>query len=193
MIERYEEPALKYANDTDAVLDRAVDNLTNYKAHHNRKYVYEPTQEGFERFQHDTEEYFKWCRNANKNMEDTKKGICPDIEGWCTWLSLTRVTVFRYHKERGEPWTSYIDYVREQITAVKKQYALNGRIPPMTAVFDLVNNSHYLNTSCFTRQIPTRDDGVRRLGLEDLPKFCLELKERGILKDEDGRRTTGTI
>lgn len=166
-----------YRNEGDAILDKAIDNLTNYKAHHNRKYVYEPSEEGFKRFQADTEKYFAWVRNANRNLEDGRKPIIPDVEGWATSLSLTRVTIFRYHKDRGEPWTSYIDYVRETLISIKKQYGLSGKIPPMTLVFDLVNNGDYYNTSDFHRLPPIQDTGLKRLTLEELPKF---LEEHGV-------------
>ena len=170
-IERYQEPVTQYRDDVDAVLDSALTNLVNFKAHHTRRYVYEPNEEGFRRFQENTEKYFAWVKNTNAEREAGVKAICPDIEGWCVALGITRTSLHRYTHQRGAEWRNYIEFVREQVTACKKEFGYTGRVNPMYLVFDLVNNSGYYNTNSFSKPLEMRGSILKQgITLEELMK-----------------------
>ena len=74
--------------------------------------------------------------------------LIPDVESWATYLGITRKTILNYEK-RGEDWQNAIAFYKGIITACKKQLALAGKMPPVLAIFDLTNNSDYVNASEF--------------------------------------------
>ena len=81
------------------------------------------------------------------------------------FLGITRQTLNAYER-RGGQWAECIQYAKNVIASLKKQLALNYKIPPMIFAFDFANNHSYVNTNEFriTAQntIPI-DEGVNSL------------------------------
>lgn len=154
------------AGNLDYTLDTA---LVTAVAHRGRPSVYPDTPEGLERFTENTMLFFDDVRQ--KNLVNEIK-IIPDIELWMVYLGITRQSLFRY-SHRGGEWAERIEYYKTIILAAKKQLMLSGRIPPVFAVFDTVNNSDYRNTSEFRLQNDvtkedaknTIDDEIRNAGM----------------------------
>lgn len=107
--------------------------------------IYENTEEGLREFLGATKNYFEYIRDANA-VNDEK--LIPDIEGWSTFLGITRQTVLAY-SQRNESWEEAISYVKDAILAAKKQLAFRFKIPPVIFLNDASNNHGYLNTSEF--------------------------------------------
>ena len=125
-------------------------------------------------FKEKTEQYFDFISRANIGNE---KGICADIESWCTSLGITRATLSNYHGRSGA-WAEYIDYVRECILAMKKQFAFAGKIPPVTFVFDATNNHGYYNTSSFDRErLQPKNEISKALTFEDLKRIAKKAEQ----------------
>ena len=140
-----------------------------YKAVKHGTCKYEPTDEGLQMFKEKTEQYFDFVRKANVGHE---KSICADIESWCISLGITRATLSNYHG-RSEAWSTYIDYVKECIVSMKKSFMLANRVPPVTAIFDLVNNHGYRNVSSFDRERTLTGAGANKtLTFEDLKRIA---------------------
>lgn len=145
-----------------------------YKAVKHGTCKYEPTDEGLQMFKDRTESYFDFISRANIGNE---KGICADIESWCTSLGITRATLSNYHGRSGA-WAEYIDYVRECILAMKKQFAFAGKIPPVTFVFDATNNHGYYNTSSFDRErLQPKNEISKTLTFEDLKRIAKKAEQ----------------
>ena len=89
--------------------------------------------------------YFAQVRDINRQGE---MRLIPDVESWATYLGITRKTILNYEK-RSEDWRNAIAFYKGIITACKKQLALAGEMPPVLAIFDLTNNSDYVNSSEF--------------------------------------------
>ena len=177
MPRKKEELIHKQCNDTEVIdfenFGVACAVLT-YKAVKHGTCKYEPTPEGFALFKERTEQYFDFIRKANNGIE---KSVCADVEGWCTSLGITRATLSNYRSRSGA-WTEYIDYVRECILAMKKQFAFAGKIPPVTFVFDATNNHGYYNTSSFERErILTGTGANKRLTFEDIKRIANNIKQ----------------
>ena len=148
--------------------------VLTYKAVKHGTFKYEPTDEGLQMFKERTEQYFDFISRANIGNE---KGICADIESWCTSLGITRATLSNYHGRSGA-WAEYIDYVRECILAMKKQFAFAGKIPPVTFVFDATNNHGYYNTSSFDRErLQPKNEISKALTFEDLKRIAKKAEQ----------------
>ena len=157
-----------------------------YKAVKHGTCKYEPTPEGLALFKERTEQYFDFLRRANIGHE---KSICGDIESWCTSLGITRATLSNYHGRSGA-WAEYIDYVRECILAMKKEFAFAGKIPPVTAIFDMVNNHGYRNASSFDRERILSGTGTKStLTFDDLKRIASETKQSETGRNEQDAET----
>ena len=101
-------------NADDALLKHSIDNLKDYDVRAGRPPKYEDTETGLERFKTDTIRYFEEVRSANNGFDVENKPLIITVEGWLTSLGLTRQSLSRY-RNRGEEWSNFIDYIRENI------------------------------------------------------------------------------
>lgn len=134
------------------ILDLAIQATTQRMG---RPAEYPNTRQGLEDFIQKTGDYFGYLQAVNNadDREDGEQGkdrprMIPDVESWCLYLGITRMTVHNY-QSRGKEWNDTIEYYKGAIAAAKKQLMLSGKIPPVLAVFDLANNHGYVNTSEF--------------------------------------------
>lgn len=164
-------------DDIGAVMDMAIEGIRKYGG---RPPCYEPTPKGLEQFKQETMNYFSHIKNVNMDENIEKKVVC-DIEGWCTYCGITRMTLSVYYKQRGSDWKAFIDYVKELIAVVKKQNAMTYRTPPMIAVFDLVNNHSYHNSNEFHITAENVTDDTKRIGGRSIAQ---ELEDNGLIWDE---------
>lgn len=116
---------------------------------------YPDTPEGMERFIDTTIAFFEYVNAINSNP-DMERKLIPDIENWAMYMGVTRVTLLTYEK-RGTEWGQMIGFYKNAIAAVKKQLAMNYKIPPMVYVFDATNNHGYVNSNEFRLSVPTED------------------------------------
>lgn len=160
--------------DTAAALDMVCACMKNTGG---RPFKYADTEEGLQSFTETAKAYFTYVQNANNKL-DEKSQIIPDVEGLSLYLGIDRSTLFRYQNRGGE-WKSTIDYIKNGIAFVKKELALHGKIPPMMAVFDLVNNHSYYNTNSFILETKTEKE-------EDNSEYWKEqVKDAGLVWDDD--------
>ena len=102
-------------------------------------------------------EYFGYLADC---AED-KIFLIPDIEGFCVFIGIDRMTLFRWEKMRGATWSDAIQNIKNQISAVKKQLALTGKIPPMVFAIDQNNNHDYVQQQKLTVEVlPQLTDGL---------------------------------
>lgn len=101
------------------------------------------------------DEYFRFC-DENTRQVITKEGDLVDvlfpipytIEGLCDVLECDRKTLLNYEKAVGyEDYFHTIKKAKLKVQRKKVENALMGNSPPRFAIFDLVNNSDYVNTS----------------------------------------------
>lgn len=164
-------------DDMTAILDMAIEAST---ARVGRPAEYPYSRAGLDAFIDKTLEFFQYVNDINANP-DLERKLIPDIESWGVFLGVTRQTIWAYEKRGGE-WKATIEYYKNAIAAVKKQLALNYKIPPMVYVFDATNNHGYVNSNEFkltqgkpeTENKDNVDEQIRAAGLvwnEDLQEF----------------------
>lgn len=113
--------------------------------------AYEDSEIGLRRFRKDSENYLEYVKAVNESAAQNNTGTggaIPDVEAWEAHLGITRMTISRYER-RGGDWEETISSMKGIITACKKQLAFTGKMPPVLAIFDLTNNSDYVNASEF--------------------------------------------
>lgn len=159
-------------DDLDAVLEMSI---TSIKAGRSAKFP--NTAEGLEDFKQASIGYLEYVRKVNENPANENK-IIPDVECWAVYLGTTRQTINTYERTRDENWYEFISVFKGALTACKKQLAFRQKIPTVLAVFDLTNNSGYVNSSEFKLQ---QEDAERprALSAKDLPtieSIAAELK-----------------
>ena len=161
-------------DDTTAILDMIIDKSTERMG---RPSQYPNDKRGLEEFIQNTVSYFEHVNSINSNP-DMERKLIPDIESWAVFLGITRATIFNY-EQRGNDWREVIAYYKNAIASVKKQLALNFKIPPMIMAFDFCNNHEYINTSEYklTTKVETSDTDTNRLERE--------LVERGLVWDDE--------
>ena len=145
-----------------------------------RPSTYPMTVKGLDTFIQNSIDYFDFVKTANMDDNADMRTI-PDVESWCVFLGITRVTLLSYKKRNAE-WQQTIDYFIEIIAACKKQMALNYKIPPVAFVFDFTNNHHYVNASEF--KLPENTNQGEQ---SELLKIEATLQQKGIAWNE----TTG--
>lgn len=169
-LEKYE--VIGFEDDVKAVSGIIASNIKKYDGDTRGKY--ENTLEGLERFKRATEAYFDGVKMANEGRildgKDSGKPVMVDIEGWITSIGITRMTLSRYYRNRGQEWKDYIDFVKDNILHSKKVYALNGRANPIVSIFDLTNNFGYYSTNEFHRPVESRGD-KKMLSLDELMRL----------------------
>lgn len=131
-------------NDLTAILDMTI---TTSVQRLGRPSEYPNTKEGLQAFIDKTIDYFEYVKAVNEN-EELEQKLIPDIENWAVYLGITRQTIFTY-EHRTPEWHDVIANFKNAISACKKQLAMTYKIPPMVAVFDLVNNHGYVNSNEF--------------------------------------------
>lgn len=164
-------------DDVGAVLNMAINGIKNYGG---RPPVYPPTKDGLEQFKEQTIAYLEHVKSVNLDETMEKKVVC-DIEGWCVFCGITRMTLSTYYKQRGTDWKTFIDYVKEIIAMTKKQNAMTYRTPPMIAVFDLVNNHSYHNSNEF-HITAEQVDGNAKIGMKNIAQ---QLEDSGLVWNEE--------
>ena len=160
-------------DDMTAILDMTI-NASKRNA--GRPSEYPNTPEGMEKFIENTISFFEHVNNINSNP-DIERKIIPDIEGWAVYLGITRMTLCTY-EHRNKEWGDLIGYYKNAIGCVKKQLAMNYKIPPMVYVFDATNNHGYINSSEFKlkAEMPNQN------GADSIE---WEMKKKGLVWDDD--------
>lgn len=157
-------------HDMEAILDMGVASLKASKA------KYPETAEGLEMFKQTTLDYFSYVQQCNKDDSREHK-LIPDVEGLSVYLGITRRTLLTYEKTRGEEWKDFISRAKDLITATKKQLIFRQKIPAVVGIFDLCNNSNYVNSSEF-RLCPETEQNKQVAYDEALPKIKEILAKR---------------
>lgn len=159
-------------DDAQAILNLCIDSM---KTHNGRPATYPNTEQGLADFRNMSMKYLEHVRNVNGN-DDMEKQLILDYESWAVFCGVCRQTVWQYEKRGGE-WSTFIRYMREVITSVKKQLMMTYRIPAVVGIFDLTNNAQYANTSKF--EVSRTDQEEAAAEVED------KLQEAGLIWDEE--------
>ena len=110
--------------------------------------IFEDSPAGLLDFKEASIAYLEYVKETNNNP-DNENHLVPDIESWATYLGTTRKTIAEYERFRSSEWQDFIGLVKGSLTACKKQLAFRQKIPTVLALFDLTNNSGYVNSSEF--------------------------------------------
>ena len=96
--------------------------------------------------------------------------LIPDVEGLALFLGISRSTLYEWQNARPGEFSDTIKRAINAIAAVKKQLALNGKIPPIVFATDFNNNHGYVQQQkievAATRkleELPQKADIMRRL------------------------------
>lgn len=127
-----------------AIIELAKNGLKTWNNGASRNYP--PTPEGLELFKERSMDYYDYIQTQNEELKDSPK-LIPDIEAWCTYCGITRKQMYQFQERKNGDWNGFIELFKDTILAAKKQLALNGNIPSVIAMFDMVNNHEYHNTS----------------------------------------------
>lgn len=154
-------------DDAAAILNLCIDSM---KTHGGRPATYPNTEQGLNDFRAMSLQYLEHVRQVNSN-EDMEKQLILDYESWAVYCGVCRQTVWLYEKRGGE-WSAFIRYMREVITATKKQLMMTYKIPAVVGIFDLTNNAQYANTNKFEvsrtdteETVAVVEDGLQQAGL----------------------------
>lgn len=151
-------------DDLNAVLDMSIKSVKL-----GRPAKFEDSAAGLQDFKEASIAYLEYVRETNNNP-DNENHLIPDIEGWATYLGTTRKTIAEYERWRGSEWQDFIGLIKGAITACKKQLAFRQKIPTVLALFDLTNNSGYVNSSEF-KLMPETEQKKQISFEESLPKI----------------------
>ena len=152
-------------DDLNSILDMSIKSIKL-----GRTPKFPETAQGLEDFKQASVDYLEYVRKVN-NDPDNEHHLVPDIESWATFLGTTRRTILTYEKTRNEEWTDYIALVKGAITACKKQLAFRQKIPTVLAMFDLTNNSGYVNSNEFKLSAQSFNNESRLLSATELPNL----------------------
>lgn len=133
-----------------------------------RPAVYPDNTKGFDDFVQGTIDYWKWIEVVNSDPDRTNNTL-PDIERWASFLGISRQTIFHYAK-RGGIWRETIDYHKSAMMGIRKAAAEHYEIPPMTFVFDAVNNFGYANTNEFKLIQNAEQEEQKRISIDEKAK-----------------------
>lgn len=159
-------------DDLAAILDMSIKSIKM-----GRPSKFPETEQGLEDFKQASIEYLEYVRNTNNNP-DNEHSLIPDIESWATFLGTTRMTILNYEKTRDENWNDFISLIKGAITAAKKQLAFRQKIPTVLALFDLTNNSGYVNSTEFKLAPELPQEKAKPLTVDQLPQLGpLKIKE----------------
>lgn len=162
-------------NTLEAVLNITIESLKI-----GRPPAYQDSEAGLSEFKENTIAYFQYVKDTNANP-DIEKMLVPDIEALCTYLGITRQTLFTYERQRGSSWQDFIKQTKNAIAACKKELAFHQQIPPVIAMFDLTNNHSYVNSSEFRIEPISDKAPEKHLSLEE------QIQQAGLVwSDEKG-------
>lgn len=168
-------------DDLGAVLDMSIESIKL-----GRPAKFPDTEQGLEDFKEASIAYLEYVRKTNNNPGN-EHHLIPDIESWCTFIGTTRMTVLTYEKSRSDDWKEFIALVKGAITACKKQLGFRQKIPTVLMLFDLANNSGYLNSSEF-KLVPGEQEVYRHvLTAQELPKLGQPKTAEELLREIRGK------
>ena len=155
-------------DDLTALTQLAVSCL---KRHGGQIAKYENSQAGLEQFVQKSAEFFEYCNEVNSTLEPQQR-LIPDVESWCCFMGVTRVTIHQYAK-RNQQWSDAIAMIKEALLMGKKQLAMHNRIPSLIFLFDATNNHNYVSTSEFhlVADAP-QDTASPRIATEELARIA---------------------
>lgn len=129
-------------------------------------------------------EYFENIVEANENGVT----IIPDIEDFCTFAHISRVTFMKYRRSDDADMADLANNISTAIASCKKQNAYGGLINPIAFAMDMNNNHDYVqsrtettfNTNISLQQVETNiADIAKRLPVEDIPVLEEQEKQGG--------------
>lgn len=96
--------------------------------------------------------------------------LIPDVEGLALFLGISRSTLYEWQNARPGEFSDTIKRAINAIAAVKKQLALNGKIPPIVFATDFNNNHGYVQQQKIEvaavrklEELPQKSEIMRRL------------------------------
>ena len=110
-------------DDASAILNLCIDSMKN---HGGRPATYPNTEKGLADFREMSLKYLEHVQRVNSN-DDMERQLILDYESWAVYCGVCRQTVWLYEKRGGE-WSAFIRYMREVITATKKQLMMTYKI-----------------------------------------------------------------
>lgn len=162
----YQSLAETGTDDLTAVINIGLQALENIKHTGGIPPTYARDESGLQAFANKVVEYFDKINEINSKLEQQK--VYPDVESLCLFLGITRRQLGMY-ADRDDRWRYVIETAKQAVTAAKKQLASSYKIPPVFAIFDLTNNSGYLNSSEFKLVADTGEmQGKPRLSKEEI-------------------------
>lgn len=142
-----------------------------------RKATYPATNEGLESLKEAAAAYFEYLNTQNQNKDDDSRFLLPDVEGLCSYIGISRMTLHTYETSRSAAWTEAIQYIKTVIFSFRKQLASYYRLSTTLEIFNLKNNFGYTDKS---------ELEVTALTQEQKQEAMLEsrLDESGLIWDE---------
>lgn len=160
-------------DDLTAMLDMGLNVIRSGRA----GAKYENSEAGLESFKERTIAYFEWIRDRGADAQERGQaiGVIPTVEGWATFLGVTRKTILKYSSERSEAWFDYITFIKNQIIHIKTVLAEKGQINSLVYFFDCANNGDsYVQANAVKIEVEKpKESGLTReqmlAGLDALP------------------------
>lgn len=112
-----------------------------------RKAAFPATVEGLEKFKEASAQYFEYLNAQNQNKDDDSRFLLADVEGWCSYIGISRQTLHTYETTRSPEWTETIQYIKTVIFSSRKQLASYYKLSPTLEIFNLKNNYGYADKS----------------------------------------------
>ena len=162
-------------DDLNSILDMSIKSIKL-----GRPAKFADDMQGLEDFKQASIEYLEYVRRTN-NDEANEHNLIPDVESWATYIGTTRATILTYEKTRNEEWQDFIALVKGAITACKKQLAFRQKIPTVLALFDLTNNSGYVNSSEFKLKPDISGGYKQEITLDALKEKVAELDRKSVV------------
>ena len=160
-------------NDVSRSLDIGIRRLRG-----GRKATFPATAEGLEKFKEASAQYFEYLNAQNQNKDDDSRFLLPDVEGWCTYIGISRQTLHTYETSRTPDWTEKIQYTKTAIFSARKQLASYYKLSPTLEIFNLKNNYGYTDKSEVELTAVTKEQ-KQEAAIE------AQLDENGLIWDED--------
>lgn len=114
-----------------------------------RKAAFPATADGLKAFNEACVEYFEYLNEANQGRDDEKRFLLPDVEGLCSFIGISRQTLWSYETTRGADWVEEIRYIKTVMLSARKQLASYYKLAPTLEIFNMANNFDYKNVSEF--------------------------------------------
>lgn len=128
------------------VLETGIQAIRRYHVSAGNVPAYANTEDGLQKFREVAERYFQDLYEYNSALEEGTRGVLPDIEGFCIFAGISRVTLGKY-LQRGGAWEAFILFLKDCIAAARKQAASEYKSPPVFEIFNLKCNSDYIEKS----------------------------------------------